>query len=306
MSAVAEGRAADGAANNNDGNDSSGQTDPQNSMQEEDFSLSPVTGLQEALRQAPEVGVLQSLIGPGNCLLDVLRSTEDITEASIEATVIFHREVVDAVAVKPNVDIELLLILRLYTVRVPIPFGKYIDRILNCPDRRRLESVAPFMRLMIKALYALEACGYGVVCEAFRRIRIIEGSALQSKYDNFERIFAPHSQATFAGFSGASNVWCDASTGEANSCSIFFHFLNARGVDISCVSAYPEDNELLFIPPSVYCVGCAIKQDGTLTVPLTYVQLDNSAYLSRAVATVSKQVTSNCLRLYPIHPVLFE
>jgi hypothetical protein len=66
MSAVVEG------APNNDRKNSSGQADPQNTMHEEDFSLSPVTELQEALRQTPEVGVLQSLIGPGNCLLDCL------------------------------------------------------------------------------------------------------------------------------------------------------------------------------------------------------------------------------------------
>jgi hypothetical protein len=260
---------------------------------EEDFSLSPAAALKDCLQLIPDVTVLESLIGPGNCLHNLLPTTAGVTHQHIMDIVNFHREAIRALAVKPKIDIELLLVIRLYTVQIPVAFYKCVNRVLNNPDRAGLENVAPFMRLLIKALFAMEDAGYGFSGQAYRGVTIGDNAALRAKYDNHETVFKPESLITFASFSSVTRESRQAQYFGEEYGSIFFHFLSVRGVDISSVSMFPEEAEILVIPPAVFRVGGSFRLYGKLTVPLTHVEQATACYLSRALAVVgiSKEVT---------------
>jgi hypothetical protein len=259
----------------------------------EDFSASRVASLANCLQFTFDVTVLESLIGPGNSLFDLLPAVEPGTRAVVSkdliaSVVAAHRKALDDMAVRPDIDIELVLAIRMYTVKEPIPFYEYVNRVLNSPDRTGLSSIAPFMKLLIKALYAMDDSGYGVTTQAYRGVRIKPGSALEDKFNNSDIVFAPRQLLTFAGFTSVTRV---ASEAQNFGDYFFFHFLSVRGIDISSVSAYPQEMELLVTPPAVFRVGGACKLYGRLTVPLTHVEQENACYLSRTnVTTVSKEV----------------
>jgi hypothetical protein len=270
---------------------------------EEDFSLSPAAALKDCLQLIPDVTVLESLIGPGNCLHNLLPTTAGITHQHIMDIVNFHREALRALTVKPKIDIELLLVIRLYTVQIPIAFYKCVNRVLNNPDRAGLENVAPFMRLLIKALIAMEDAGYGFSGQAYRGVTIGDNAALRAKYDNHETVFKPESLITFASFSSVTRESRQAQYFGEEYGSIFFHFLTVRGVDISSVSMFPEEAEILVIPPAVFRVGGSFRLYGKLTVPLTHVEQTTACYLSRALAVVdvSKEVRHEFVCIKCLH-----
>jgi hypothetical protein len=257
---------------------------------EDDFSFSPASGLKDCLQLTPDVTVLESLVEPGNCLLNLLEPpTRAAMKALIESTVATHRHILVAQALKPNIDIELLLAIRLYTLQNPIPFFDYVNSVLNSPQRAGLSNVAPFMKLLIKGLHAMDDCGYGVTAQAYRGVNVKPGSALETKYNQCDTVFAPQQLITFAGF---TSVTTEASQVKNFGAYFFFHFLSVRGIDISSISAFPQEQELLVIPPAVFRVGGAFKLDGRLTVPLTHVEQENACYLCRAnIITVSKLVS---------------
>jgi hypothetical protein len=262
-------------------------------LTDEDFSASPVASLTNCLQFISNVTVLESLIGTGNCLFDLLPAVEpstraDISKDLITSVVATHRQVLVDAAVRPDMDIELLLAIRMYTVKEPIPFYDYMNRVLNSPNRDGLSNIAPYMKLLIKALHAMDDCGYGVTTQAYRGVKIRPGSVLEDKFNNSETVFVPQQLITFAGFTSVTTV---ASEAQNFGDIFFFHFLSVRGVDISSVSAFPREMELLVIPPAVFRVGGACKVHGSLTVPLTHVEQENACYLSRTnVTTISKQV----------------
>jgi TPR repeat protein len=251
---------------------------------EDDFSFLPASGLNDCLQLTPDVSVLESLVGPGNCLLNILEPpTRIAVEALIESTVATHRHILVAQALKPNIDIELLLAIRLYTLQDPIPIFDYVNSVLNSPQRAGLSNVAPFMKLLIKGLYAMDDCGYGVTAQASRGVNVKPGSALETKYNQCDSVFAPQQLITFAGFTSGTT---EASQVKNFGANFFFH-----GIDISSISAFPQEKELVVIPPAVFRVGGAFKVDGRLTVPLTHVEQETTSYLSRTnVNAVSNQV----------------
>jgi hypothetical protein len=273
---------------------------------EEDFSLSPAAALKDCLQLIPDVTVLESLIGPGNCLHNLLPTTAGITHQHIMDIVNFHREALRALTVKPKIDIELLLVIRLYTVQIPVAFYKCVNRVLNNPDRAGLENVAPFMRLLIKALIAMEDAGYGFSGQAYRGVTIGDNAALRAKYDNHETVFKPESLITFASFSSVTRESRQAQYFGEEYGSIFFHFLTVRGVDISSVSMFPEEAEILVIPPAVFRVGGSFRLYGKLTVPLTHVEQTTACYLSRALAVVdvSKEVRHEFVCIKCLHVMM--
>jgi hypothetical protein len=269
--------------------DTQNQPSPQKAKVEtvdEDFSLSPAAALKDCLQFTPVVTVLESLIGPGNCLFTLLPPGAGITRTSIEAVVNFHRDALRALTIKPDIDIELLLIIRLYTIQSPIAFYQYVNKVLNNPDRVGLENIAPFMRLLIRALYAMEDAGYGYWGQAYRGVTIGNSAALRSKYDNHETVFRPESLITFASFSSVTRESRQAQYFGEEYGSIFFNLLIVRGVDISCVIMFPEEAEILVIPPAVFRVGGSCRIYGKLTVPLTHVEQATACYLTRALAVV--------------------
>jgi hypothetical protein len=268
--------------------------------------LSPAAELKDCLQLIPDVTVLESLIGPGNCLHNLLPTTAGITHQHIMDIVNFHREALRALTVKPKIDIELLLVIRLYTVQIPIAFYKCVNRVLNNPDRAGLENVAPFMRLLIKALIAMEDAGYGFSGQAYRGVTIGDNAALRAKYDNHETVFKPESLITFASFSSVTRESRQAQYFGEEYGSIFFHFLTVRGVDISSVSMFPEEAEILVIPPAVFPFWGSLRLYGKLTVPLTHVEQTTACYLSRALAVVdvSKEVRHEFVCIKCLHVMM--
>jgi TPR repeat protein len=261
---------------------------------EEDFSLSSASALKDCLQLLPDATVIESLVGPGHCLSNMLPTSAGITHQQILDIVNFHREAIRAIAVKPDIDVELLVVIRLYTIQSPIPFYHYVNKVLNSPDRTGLENIAPFMRLLIRALHAMEDTGYGFTGQAYRGVKIGDCTALQAKYDNHEIVFRPESLITFASFTSVTRESRQVQNfGEEYGHSIFFHFLSVRGIDVSSVSMYPEEAEILVIPPAVFRVGGSCKLYRKLTVPLTQVEQEGASYLRRAataVVPVSREV----------------
>jgi hypothetical protein len=271
-------------------------TKSQPEVVEEDFSLSPAAALMNCLRYIPDKTLLQTLIGPGNCLFDMLPAVEPATGVGVTKELIAdvlktHRESLGKLALRPNINEEQLLAVRMYTVKLPIPFYAYVNKVLNSPNRDGIASIAPYMRLLIKGLYAMDECGYGVTAQAYRGVNIGTSTALQAKFDAHETVFAPKSLITFAAFTSVTRVSAEA---EGFGDFFFFHLLSVRGVDISTVSEYPDEAELLVIPPAVFRVGGACKLHGKLTVPLTHVAQEDASYLSKlelkATVSISKEV----------------
>jgi hypothetical protein len=258
---------------------------------DEDFSLSPASVLQDCLQLVPDMTVLQCFVGPGNCLFNVLSSVEGVTRELIASIVNVHREAIKAIAVKPLVDIELLLAIRLYTLQTPIPFYKYVNRILNNPDRLGLENIAPFMRLLVRGLYAMEDAGYGYTGQAYRGIVIGDNAALRAKFDQHEVYFRLESLITFAGFTSVSKVSLQAQNFGEEYGSIYYHFLHVRGVDISSVSPYPDEAEILVIPPAVFCVKGNFKLFEKLTVTVSHVEQEGARYLKRTTTVFPKEAS---------------
>jgi hypothetical protein len=252
---------------------------------EEDFALSPASGLKNCLQSIPDVTVLQSLIGPGDCIFQLMPTASGLTREYIESIVNDIREDIRNLTFKPNVDEEMLLAVRLYTVELPIAFFVYVNTVLNTQDRVGLRHIAPFMRLLIKALYALEDSGFCGTAQAYRGIRIGSSPAMQRKFNNYETVFQQGSLITFAGFTSVTRL---ASNAQQFGDFIFFHFLSVRGVDVSSVSAHPLEQELLVVPPAVFRVDGVFKLHGKLTVTLTHVEQKEACYLRKEVAILDE------------------
>jgi hypothetical protein len=259
----------------------------------EDFCSSPAATLKGCLQFVPDVTVQQSLIGPGNCLFNVL-AREGVTQEIIASVLNFHRQQIlhDFAVTMPRIDIELLLAIRLYTVQSPIPFYQYLNRLLNSPDRSGLENIAPFMRLLIKASYALEDAGYGNCGQAYRCVKIGSNLDLQKKFDNWQEAFKPETLITFAAFTSVTKECRNVHSFGQQTGDMFFHFLNVRGINISGVSIFPDEAEILIVPPSVFRVAGTFTLYGNLIVSLTHVEQQGASYLERnnTIFTTSKEV----------------
>jgi hypothetical protein len=256
----------------------------------EDFSSSPAHSLTSCLDAVPDVTVLQSLIGPGPCLYNFLNKDTSlhVSKTMIETIVTCQLKELTDLPIKPSIDIELLLAIRLYTLKFPIPFYQYINQVLNSVYRAELADILPYMRLLTTALYAMEACGYGTSTQAYRGVKTSNCPALKAKFDDDRNAFSADSLITFAGFTSVTRV---ASQAEPFAESFFFHFLEVRGVDISTISAFPTEKELLVIPPAVFRVGGSCLVNGQLTVPLTHVEQAGASYLRRVTSTASVEVS---------------
>jgi uncharacterized protein YkuJ len=242
------------------------------------FTFSPVADLQYCLDNIPDVTVRQALLGPGPCLKDAIESATNLPATEeLEAMISKHLSWLHELANRPPVGIEYLLAIRLYTEQKPIPIFSFINEVLNAKDRKdRLKNMAPFMRLLIKALHLMVAAGFGVDAEAYRGAKISGSVDLRQKYDNYKQMFAQGRLVTFAGFTSAS---LDESIAEGFGDSIFFHLLRVRGVDVSAVSAYANEREILVIPPGVFTVSGAYKSNRKLIISLTWVEQRDAHYL---------------------------
>jgi hypothetical protein len=248
-----------------------------------DFSFSPLRDLQYFLDSTADVSVRQALLGPGPCLRDILPAVVPstmlpITDIVIEEMIEEHERWLHLLVDRPPLPLKYLLAIRLYTAKLPIPLYIYLNGALNRDDRSNyLKNVAPYMRLLIKALHLMDVAGYGSEAEAYRGVTIASNMTLQLKYDGYQRAFPPNSLISFAAFTSVS---LERTVAELFGDKIFFHFLNVRGVDISSVSAYPTEQEMVVIPPGVFIVNGSSRPDSRLTVNLSSTWQQNATYLT--------------------------
>jgi TPR repeat protein len=236
--------------------------------------------LHDWLADVPDVSVVVSLLGPGTCFLDLmsglLPGQTTLTRTLVEELVREHRDFIRNLSIKPEVDEEYLLAVRLFTLQEPIPFFSYVNDILNSEDRKGLESIAPFVRLLMKALYALEASGYGVEAQAYRGLKIADNPTLSHKYDNYKTELAVGTIVTFTGFTSVSVV--DTASEEFGD-ALFYHFLKIRGVNISSLSKYPNESELLVMPPVVFRISGVYMLSGKLIVTVFQEQTADERFI---------------------------
>jgi TPR repeat protein len=237
--------------------------------------------LHDWLADVPDVSVVVSLVGPGACFLDLmsglLPGQTTLTRTLMEGIVREQRDFIRKLSIKPDVEEEYLVAVRLFTLQEPIPFFSYVNDIMNSDERKGFESIAPFVRLLMKALYALEAAGYGVETQAYRGLKIVDNPTLSHKYDNYKTELTVGSLVTFSGFTSVSVV--DTASEEFGD-ALFYHFLKIRGVNISSLSKYPNESELLVMPPGVFRISGVYMLSGKLIVTVSQEETANERYLA--------------------------
>jgi hypothetical protein len=259
----------------------------ESSMIDEDFSASPAGHLQDCLENVADVSVERALLGPGPCLLALL--SESSSRDLLERMVAFHRRFLNDLVSKPGIDLEFLLAIRLYTVQDPIRLYHLVNGVLNSSTRELLPNVAPFVRLLIRGLYALGAAGYSVEGQAYRGLKVASNPTLERKFNDHKTFFGVNKLITLAGFTSVS---LDDSVVESFGDSIFFHFLNVRGVDVSSISAFPAEREILVVPPGVFRITANFMLSGKLTVCLTQAAQRDASYLRGIVpASIAAEST---------------
>jgi surface protein len=253
----------------------------------EEFSVGPVGELRNCLDYAADVTVMQAILGPGRCVFELLPDVEPssgyvVTREAVKAVILIHQDWLLENSPIPfdTVPLELQLILRIYTAKFPFPIFHYVNRCLNCPDRKaRLVAIAPFTKLAIRALRAMEAAGYVKTVPAYRGMTVEGNPALQTKYDNYATVFNIGMLITFPAFTSVSLKDTIANSfGD----KIFFHFIAVRGIDVSGLSAFPEERELIITPPGVIRVTGIFMVKGHLTINVELVNQPEATYLSLA------------------------
>jgi TPR repeat protein len=254
--------------------------------------------LRRRLAHAADVTVLVSLLGINpetQCFFNVLPQFEpssrtEITRSLVECIVQENRDFIGSIAVKPDVDVEYLLAVRLFTLQEPIPFFSYVNDILNSETHEGIVQIAPFVRILIKALHALEAAGYGAEAQAYRGVKIADNPALLHQHANYKSEFAPGSLLTFNAFTSVSLL--DTATEQFGD-SLFYQFLKIRGVNISALSKYPNESELLVMPPGVFRISAAYMLGGRLIVTLSQEELIGADYLASAIESSYSTTDAN-------------
>jgi surface protein len=236
------------------------------------------------LDYAADVTVMQAILGPGRCVFEVLPDVESssgylVTQEAVKAMIMTHQDWLLENSPIPfdTVSRELQLILRIYTAKFPFPIFQYVNRCLNCNDRKsRLVAIASFTKLAIRALRAMEAAGYVKTAPAYRGMTVKGNPALQAKYDNYASVFNIGMLITFPAFTSVS---LEDTIANSFGDKIFFHFIAVRGIDVSGLSAFPEERELVITPPGVIRVTGIFMVKGHLTINVELVNQPDATYL---------------------------
>jgi hypothetical protein len=253
----------------------------------EEFSMGPVGAMQNCLDFAPDVTVRQAVLGPGPCVFDLLPAIEPtsnyaVTREALMAVIETHRDWLISNSPIPfdKISLDLQLILRIYTAHFPFPLYQYVNRCLNSPDRSsRLAAVAPFAKLTISALRAAENIGMVKTAEAYRGMTVEGNPALSAKYDNYVSAFKVGLLTTFPAFTSVST---EAETADNFGNKIFFHFVNVSGIDVSCISCFPGEKELVITPPGVFRILGVFMVKSVLVITVGPVFQQSATYLSLA------------------------
>jgi TPR repeat protein len=276
-------------------------------MIDEDFSMSPAKDLHNCLGNVPDVTLLQALLGPGKCFFDILpqfepKSKKKLSKKLVESVLTEHRKFIMDMTMRPDIPVDFLVAIRLFTLEEPIPFYAYVNTVLNSDSRDKLAQIAPYMRILTRALYAMEDAGFGVETQAYRGLKVADNASLSYKYDNYKTVFAVGKLVTLTGFTSVSIV---DTTSEAFGDALFFQFLKIRGVNISSLSKFPRESEILVVPPGVFRISAVYMLGGRLILTLSQEQQRDAYYLKRPAkpsiaspsTTMKKAVAANsCLQ----------
>ena len=157
-----------------------------------------------------------------------------------------------------------------------------------------LTRVAKLSRLIIEAIRALsEIPEFFYEGIAFRGVLIAGDQPyhreLQRKFHRHHEYFIIGELLTFAPF---TSLTLSEEVAEEFGDTIFFVFLNARGVKIQKLSAIPRENEILLEAPSVFRIIACAKFRGILQVTLERVEAPIT-YLSRSSSSSTSSLSSS-------------
>lgn len=154
---------------------------PEPNLIDENFADSPYGNLQGCLENIPDVSTEVAVFGPGPCLLDLMKSVSQKKKEQLRAKIATLRQQTTAMALPSvaNVDPDLLLAVKLYTIKDPIELYWYFNRAFY--SRAELESAKPFARCMLRAMRALRSTSLFLSPRAASRGMTI-GSSKQLQY----------------------------------------------------------------------------------------------------------------------------
>jgi hypothetical protein len=239
---------------------------------------SPALFIGNHVQYVGEASLEEAMVGPGSCLLNLICSAESRsdyldTKDLILSVIHSQRHLLCEQQYLPDISMESLLAIRLYTMKLPIAFHSIVNRALNDPTLKGTENIAPYMKLLMTALRAMEKRGFGVNATAFRGVSTSGNDYLQRICDDYRTTFAEQNLLVFQGFTSVSQ---DADCAETFGDSIVFRFDNVRGVDISSVSVFPGEHEILLMPSAVFRVVGTSRVDEKLMVQLTQAEQLNA------------------------------
>jgi TPR repeat protein len=254
---------------------------------EHDFGCSPAGDLAGCLVGVPDVSLHVALLGPGACLYNELPAVVTTRSGkNVTVTKQLVEEVLNDLTKwlrslpydrKPSIEDEYIMAIRLYTLEEPIPFYWYLNDPLNKPNRGDyIRNLKPLMRLLIKALRAMGEAGYYKRAPAYRGVTIDKNPILLAKYHNYRTSFVVQNFITLAGFTSVS---LDGGSVEDFGDSLFFQMPDVTGVDVSSISQYPKEYEMLLIPPSVFVISSVLMAHNQLTVTMSTVDQPSANYM---------------------------
>jgi hypothetical protein len=220
--------------------------------------------------------------GRAPCIYDVLLSSGTCASVTRERLLLMIKEQQTWLETESpipfcEVSLQHQLVIRVYTAKAPFPIFQIVNRYLNGPGGPDgLSEIAPFTRLLMEALLHMDH-NYSRTGPGYRGLVKHGNDYLESKYLNHKRDYAIGSQIPFPAFTSISQ---DSEIAEKFGDNMFFHFLHVRAVDVSSISVYPEEKELLIIPPRVFRVAGYSLFKGMLIVNLTAAEERNFTYLS--------------------------
>jgi hypothetical protein len=259
----------------------------------DEFSHSSVYDLKNCLDGVPTVSVEEALITSDTAFIKSLPGAD---VRMMEQLIAAHRDATNLSKVD-GLDHNSALAVRLFMHResedFPISLYHSMNQELNNPSRSKmiLDNYFLYMKLVIKGLRALQSAGYGLTADVAYRGCIVKGNdVLESKYDHYKQCFRDGAILTMAGFTSVS---MDRGVAAAFSDLLMFELFEVTGVMLNSISAYPQEREMILIPPCVFEVQSCSNIRGCLIVKLLHVHGARATYLSgeeKSVEEVSLDV----------------
>lgn len=223
--------------------------------------------------------VLETIIGPGPCLLAGLdtsaASTESWTAQAISEIAAMHAFELEGTLVE-GLSTEDKLAIRLHCIDPP-DIHMVLNSAFRVPNltREAVRNQAPFARRLIEA-YRKLAVVPGMLYEGRAFLgKMINGTMpdqleWQRKCADPEAGFPVGSTITFSSFTSA--VCTNFRIAEMFGDSLFFVFTRVRGVRIHMLSPFPEECEICLEPPSMFRIVSWGQFCGVTQVHLEHIE----------------------------------